>query len=186
MMGYDGLPDLIENGTDCFDVSLVRNRFPSIIVGSSPPVSLYDGTRDLCDMRSLLEVKGYEDFLSNSTSKEQMLNSLNETWDSPVSTISSVETSSSRECYSYTTPLVSEPITLVPEENLNQPVTLEGSYALESQVDETPVELFLDKAISCIQGLRKKHCHQLEDAGFHTVCFMRNFVKNKRLMFSNV
>ncbi|XP_024024852.1 ATP-dependent DNA helicase homolog RECG, chloroplastic isoform X1 [Morus notabilis] len=168
MMGYDGLPDLIENGTDCFDVSLVRNRFPSIIVGSSPPVSLYDGTWDLCDRRSLLAVKGYEDFLSNSTSKEQMLNSLNETCDSPDSTFSSVETSSSRECYSYTTPLVSEPITLVPEENLNQPVTLEGSYALESQVNETPIELFLDKAISCIQGLRKKHCHQLEDAGFHT------------------
>lgn len=165
LMGYDDLPDLNEDETDCFDVSLACKQFPSIVVGSSPPVSLYDGTSDFFNMRNLLGAKGYEDFFSNYTSEEQMLNILHETLDSPDSTLSSVESSISREPHSCVEPLASESITLVPEEKLDQPVTLEG----ESQLDEAPIELFLDRGISCITGLKKKHYRQLEDSGFHTL-----------------
>lgn len=177
-MGYDDLPDLNEDETDCFDVSLACKRFPSIVVGCSPPVSLYDGTSDFFNMRNLLGAKGYEDFFSNSTSEEQMLNILHETLDSPDSTLSSLESSISREPHSCVEPLALESITLVPEEKLDQPVTLEG----ESLLDEAPVELFLDRGIRCIMGLKKKHYRQLEDSGFHTVCFMRNFGKDEKLV----
>lgn len=186
-MGYDDIHDLNEraekqsamnfkDGRD-FDVSLACKRFPSIVVGSSPPVSLYDGTTDFCEVRNLLATEGYEDFLSHSIGEEQMQNSLHKTWDSldPA-----VQTSSPREPNSYMLPLSPQPITLVSEEKLSQPITVEESVWFESEMDAASTEPFLDRTISCIPGLRKRHCSQLEDSGFHTVCFIRNYVKGKK------
>ena len=175
-MGYDDLPELNENkdGTETFDVSLACKRFPSIVVGSSPPVNLYDGTTDLHETRSLLETAEYEDILSESIGAEQTQNRLHETWDAQDLTLSSIKTSPSTEAYPYMPNLSSDPVTLITDENLKQEATVEESVSLESQVYVTSVELFLDSAISCIPGLKKRHCRQLEDTGFHTVCFLSN------------
>lgn len=195
-MGYDDIPDLNErtekqsamsfkDGID-FDVSLACTRFPSIVVGSSPPVSLYDGTTDFCDMTNLLATEGYEDFLAHSIGEEQTHNSLHETWDSLDPTVSSVQTSSPREPNSHMLPLTPQPNTLVTEEKFSQPVTVDDSVWLVSQIDETSIEPFLDGTVSCIPGLRKRHCHQLEDSGFHTVCFIRYYVKGKKSIFLEI
>lgn len=177
-MGYDSLPDLIENeraekqsakdAMDDFDVSLVRKRFPSIILGSSPELELYDGTTNFCETRSLLAIQSCEDFLSNSTGEERV--SANETLHSQNSMFPSVKTYSSED-YANTLPLSQQPVPLITEKNSNQPVISEEIIRLESQTDAASIELLLDKSISCIPGLRKKHCHQLENCGFHTVGF---------------
>lgn len=177
-MGYDDLPELIENNdqTETFDVSLACKQFPSIVVGGSPPVALYDGTTEYCDTRGLLATAEYEDILSDSMGAAQTQNRLHEIWDAQGLTLSNIGTSLSTEAYSHAPHLSSEPPTLVGEK-LKQADTLEESSLLESQVDATYVELFLDKAISSIQGLKKRHCRQLEDTGFHTVCSPSNYME---------
>ncbi|GAV76149.1 DEAD domain-containing protein/Helicase_C domain-containing protein [Cephalotus follicularis] len=78
LMGYDSLQNLIENeasekrsglnlkdAMDYFDVSLARQKFPSIIVGSSPPVKLYDDTTHFPETRSILVAQGHEAFHPN-------------------------------------------------------------------------------------------------------------------------
>lgn len=179
-MGYDSLPDLIENdraekqsakdAMDNFDASLVRKRFPSIILGSSPELELYDGTTNFCETRSLLATQSHEYFLSNSMGKEQERVSVNETWHSKNSTFPSVKTYSSEDSAN-TLPVSEQPMPLITEKQSNQLVTSEEIIRLEPQTDAASFELFLDKSISCIPGLRKKHLNQLENCGFHTVGF---------------
>ncbi|BFG17200.1 hypothetical protein CerSpe_034740 [Prunus speciosa] len=62
--------------------------------------------------------------------------------------------------------------TLVPVKKSYQPVPTEESskkVSLESQKDAVSVQLSLDSSISCIHGISKKRCHQLENCGFHTL-----------------
>ncbi|XP_048318194.2 ATP-dependent DNA helicase homolog RECG, chloroplastic isoform X1 [Ziziphus jujuba] len=182
MMGYDGLHDLIENeraekhsttnikaAMDNFDVSLVRKRFPSIIVGSSPRLELYDGATNFCQTRSLLETQSCEDFLSNSILEEQGRLNVNETWHSLDSALPCLRTFSPSEDHSATLHISHPPTPVTTEKNSNQPATLKEPVGLESQIDAASIELLLDRSISCITGLRKKHCRQLEDCGFHTL-----------------
>ncbi|XP_062111094.1 ATP-dependent DNA helicase homolog RECG, chloroplastic isoform X2 [Humulus lupulus] len=179
MMGFDGIHDLNEradkqsainyrDGKD-FDVSLACKKFPSIVVGSSPPVILYDGTTDICDMRNLLATEGYEEFLSQSIGEEQTQYSLHKTWDSLDPAETSVQTESPREPSSYMLPSSPQPITLVTEEILNQPVAVEEYIWFDSQIDVASIEQLLDQTVNCIPGLKKRHCRQLEDSGFHTL-----------------
>lgn len=183
-MGYDGLHDLIENeraekqstmnlkdAMDSFDVSLVCKIFPSIIVGSSPRLELYDGTANVCKTRSLLETQSCEDFLSNSILEEQGRVNANETWHSLDSALPSLKTISPSEDYSDTLPVSHPPTPIITEKISNQPAILEEPVGIESQIDAASIELLLDRSICCIPGLRKKHCRQLEDSGFYTVGF---------------
>ncbi|KAF4364599.1 hypothetical protein F8388_015290 [Cannabis sativa] len=167
MMGYDDIHDY-KDGRD-FDVSLACKKFPSIIVGSSPPVILYNGTTDFCNMRNILATEGYEEFLSESIGEEQTQNSLHEMRDSLDPTETSVQTELPREPSSYMLPSSPQPITLVTEEILNQPVAVEEFIWLDSQIDVASTEPLLDQTINCIPGLKKRHCHKLEDSGFHTL-----------------
>lgn len=191
-MGYDGLHDLIENeraekhsttnikaAMDNFDVSLVRKRFPSIIVGSSPRLELYDGATNFCQTRSLLETQSCEDFLSNSILEEQGRLNVNETWHSLDSALPCLRTFSPSEDHSATLHISHPPTPVTTEKNSNQPATLKEPVGLESQIDAASIELLLDRSISCIPGLRKKHCRQLEDCGFHTVGFLNDCLKVK-------
>ncbi|XP_068332408.1 ATP-dependent DNA helicase homolog RECG, chloroplastic-like [Pyrus communis] len=147
LVGYDSLDDLIENERaekksgmhvrdviDEFDVSLVCARFPSIILGSSPRVELYDGTTSFSE-RMLLSTQSGEGFLSDTMCEEQSA-------------------------------------TVVIEENSHQTVPVEESsnkVLLKSQNDTGSVQFSLDSSISCIPGITKKRCRQLEDCGFHTL-----------------
>lgn len=203
LVGYDGFRDLIEdekaeNGNlkdaaDDFDVSLACKRFPSIILGSSPPVKLYDETIHFSEMRSLLAAKSFEGLLPNAVGMKLVdPDGLFEQW-LPGNTLSNVSSSKSEELrdensciisesrakktYTFrelkvenlhTLPLYSQDITLETQEKLANKVSMEESSTKlgpESQLNSA----LLDRPISCIPGLSNRQCRQLENCGFHTV-----------------
>ncbi|KAK8526259.1 hypothetical protein V6N12_020737 [Hibiscus sabdariffa] len=238
LMGYNGLHDLFENerpdeqpdrnlkdATDDFDLSLVCKRFPSITLGSSPPVELYDEATSSSRIRALLAAQG---FLSNSMDEKWVgPNDLSETWPSfyqPLSeTGSSVVAEESADLYqsSWSTTLESEgksdhphtveenkeeldqssrSMTLESEGKSDHPLTVEenteeldlssrsmtlefegksnqlvteeessSKVGVEPQLDMATFDFFLDRSISCIPGLSKRHSHQLEECGFFTL-----------------
>lgn len=53
----------------------------------------------------------------------------------------------------------------------------------EAQKSALPVELILDKTISCVSGLTKRQCRQLENVGFHTVCALRRLFETYNVIF---
>ncbi|EOY00966.1 DEAD/DEAH box RNA helicase family protein isoform 2, partial [Theobroma cacao] len=210
LMGYNGLHDLIENerpdeqpdrnlkdATDDFELSLACKRFPSITLGSSPPVELYDETTSSSRIRGLLAAQR---FFSNSMDEKWVNpNGLCETWPSlyqPLSEAGSSivveESTDNLHQSSWSTTLESEDKTghLVTVEkstgNLHQSswsmtsefegksdrLTEEESSSkvgIEPQSDAATFVLFLDRSISCIPGLSKRHSHQLEECGFYTL-----------------
>ena len=209
LMGYNGLHDLIENerpdeqpdrnlkdATDDFDLSLARKRFPSITLGSSPPVELYDETTSSSRIRDLLAAQR---FFSNSMDEKWVdPNELCETWPSlyqPLSESgSSVVVEEDNLHQSSWSPTLesegkSDHLLTVEEntENLHQSSwsttsEFEGKsdhlvpeeessskVGVELQSDTASFDLFLDSSISCIPGLSKRHSRQLEECGFYTV-----------------
>ncbi|KAE8730098.1 hypothetical protein F3Y22_tig00003041pilonHSYRG00835 [Hibiscus syriacus] len=206
LMVYNGLHDLFENerpdrnfkdATDDFDLSLACKRFPSITLGSSPQVELYDEATSSSRIRELLAAQG---FLSNSMDKKWVdPNDLSETWPSfyqPLSeTGSSVVVEESADLYqsSCSTTLESEgksDHSLTVEENKEEldqsfwSMTLEfegksdhiiteeessSKVRVEPQSDMTTFDFFLNRSISCIPGLSRRQSHQLEECGFFTV-----------------
>ena len=189
-MGYNSLHDLIENERaqkdsginlkdemNNVDISLACRRFPSIILGNSPLVELYDENVCCSDVQSVLAAQICEEILSSSDAEKwDGPDRLSETWSSlcPSPTLSNINASLLRKESSSTMPFSSQPQTVGTKEKSDVLVTLEGSPAnmgLESQNNAEPVELILDKSISFIPGLQKRHCRQLENCGFHTVGF---------------
>ncbi|XP_039065426.1 ATP-dependent DNA helicase homolog RECG, chloroplastic-like isoform X3 [Hibiscus syriacus] len=210
LMGYNGLHDLFENerpdeqpdrnlrdATDDFDLSLACKRFPSITLGSSPRVELYDEATSSSRIRALLEAQG---FLSNSMDEKWVdPNDLSETWPSfyqPLpETGSSVVVEESSDLYqsSCSATLESEgksdhPLTVEEDkEELDQSswsmtlgfegksnhlITEEESSSkvgIQPQLDMTTFDFFLDRSVSCIPGLSKRQSHQLEECGFFTL-----------------
>ncbi|KAI9170378.1 hypothetical protein LWI28_027048 [Acer negundo] len=129
------------------DVPLACKLFPSIILGSSPPVELYDETHLNSDIRSLLAAQSCEEFSRNS---------MGEKWadlDSACETKPSLHSS-----------LPNATSSIVREENDS-----DSSLGLESQSDVASFELLLDRCVSCMPGLSKRLCRQLENYGFHTL-----------------
>jgi ATP-dependent DNA helicase RecG len=182
-MEYDGLHDLVDNerakkrscmnlkgAKDEFNDSLAYKRFPSIILGSSPQVELYDETACCSELSRVLAPQNCEGFLPNSIGAELDQESSSETWPSMSAALLSVTPSSLKED-SYET-LPSQPVALETIEKSNSSVTVKESsikVGPESPLNAAPIELFLDRSINCIPGLSKRHCRQLENCGFHTV-----------------
>lgn len=210
LMGYSGLHDLFENerpdeqpdrnledATDDFDLSLACKRFPSITLGSSLPVELYDEATSSSRIRALLAAQR---FLSNSMDEKWVdPNGLSETWDSlyePLSEAGSsaaLQESTGSHQSSWSTTLESEGKSdhlLTVEENTEKldqsswSVTLEfegksdhlvakevssSKVGVQRHSDIATIDLFLDRSISCIPGLSKRHSRQLEECGFYTV-----------------
>jgi len=173
-MEYDGLHDLVDNerakkrscmnlkgAKDEFNDSLAYKRFPSIILGSSPQVELYDETACCSELSRVLAPQNCEGFLPNSIGAELDQESSSETWPSMSAALLSV------------TPSLSfQPVALETIEKSNSSVTVKESsikVGPESPLNAAPIELFLDRSINCIPGLSKRHCRQLENCGFHTV-----------------
>lgn len=171
-MGYEGLHDLIENkrsekephlhikdGIGDFDTSWARKQFPSITFGHSLPVKLYDDS-------SFLSVRN--DILASEICETVLSDSKNAKWiDHPES-----------PCEIWPSPFPSLPNTsslLVPEEvgtwtNEITSVSESSKLAGLDDVQNTVlVELILDKSISCMDGLTKRHIGQLQNCGFHTL-----------------
>lgn len=183
-MDYN-LPDLIGNGKgekksemnlkdalDDLDISLICRRFPSITLGSAPQVDLYDGITSYSEMASILATENFEQYFSDSLEARWEQNTLSEAWPSLYVNHSSVTSSILRKEDSYPCSLSPHSMSSIYEEKLDHQVTREDSQkkvGLQSQSNLAPNELFLDKSISCIPGLSKRHIGQLDNCGFHTV-----------------
>ncbi|KAK7407644.1 hypothetical protein VNO78_09621 [Psophocarpus tetragonolobus] len=104
---------------------------------------------------------------SNHTPNELFI----EEWPSLYGNHSSVTSSTLGKEDSCPSPLPPDLMPSIYEEKLDQ-ITREDSQmkvGMESQSNHTPNELFIDKSITCIPGLSKRHYRQLDNCGFHTL-----------------
>ncbi|CAH2056688.1 unnamed protein product [Thlaspi arvense] len=163
---------------DDFDVSTCK-RFPSIILGNSPQVELYDETMS-CD--EAIAWSGKNHFLVSEIYKGLLSGSLGaksidpdcfyELLPSLQSGLPSANSSLFRDGSSYELSLSAEPLNIEAETNSDPKITVDDSSTRalpEILPTAGSVELILDNAISCIPGLSKRQCHQLENCGFHTL-----------------
>ncbi|TXG57202.1 hypothetical protein EZV62_018515 [Acer yangbiense] len=153
------------------DVPLACKLFPSIILGSSPPVELYDETQLNSDIRSLLAAQSCEEFRPNSMGEKWVdLDSACETKTSLHSPLPDASPSIVREENDFGIPLSPQTMPLKTERILNDLINVaDSSLGLESQSDVASFELLLDRCVSCVPGLSKRLCRQLENYGFHTL-----------------
>ncbi|XP_050231434.1 ATP-dependent DNA helicase homolog RECG, chloroplastic [Mercurialis annua] len=203
LMGYDGFDDLIENGTveklcgledaiDDIDLNLVCKRFPSIVLGSSPPVKLYDETAEKSEMKSLLAAETYRGIVSDAlgmkwVDPDEFYEELSYE-DVPPSSKSSIAKQEKDESPCVITepreqkvylskeskeenvnilPLHPEDLPSEAEDNLDHKISMKVSST--KVVPESILSgALLDTPISCIPGLSKRQCNQLENCGFHT------------------
>lgn len=163
MLGYNNLDGLV-NGTqkeagfvledkiDTFDVSSICKKFPSISIGSSPVVELY--TDSACHSQTRT--------CSPASSSEEIQPLLtNGKWIIPEYLTEKCPTLDSRLP---NTSSLSEKASLHSPDR-SQPDGLEEA------------SLPLDKPISSIKGLSKRHSTQLEDCDFHTVGIFKLFYR---------
>ncbi|XP_075636351.1 ATP-dependent DNA helicase homolog RECG1, chloroplastic/mitochondrial isoform X5 [Castanea sativa] len=177
---------------DEVDVSLACKKFPSIILGRSPKVELYNETVHCSEMSKPLAAQNCEGFVHNLIDAEWVQESSSETWCLPsgslIVTTSSkggrdsyrplsppnhliVTTSSKGEKDSHE-PLSPRPMALETVEKSDDLISGEESsnkVGPESPVNAASIESFLNNSINCIPGLSKKHCGQLDNCGFHTL-----------------
>ncbi|KAG2709566.1 hypothetical protein I3760_05G245800 [Carya illinoinensis] len=183
MMDYDGLHDFIDNGRakkqsgmnlkgaeDEFNDSLECKKFPSIILGSSPQVELYDENACWSEMSKLLATQNGEEILPSSFGTELVQESCSEAWPPLSPTLQNVTTSLLKEEEESYEP--SQPMALETIEKSDYSVTVKESsvkVGSESPPNAASIQLFLDRSINCIPGLSKRHCRQLESSGFNTL-----------------
>ncbi|KAL1828958.1 hypothetical protein ACET3Z_007370 [Daucus carota] len=229
LMGYSDLNELFENESvptisglnqeaAAGDFSFARKRFPSIILGQSPKVKLYDentlheridhAAGQICkdfspsavnamwvnpdsfyeawpSMASIhklesLSLRGEDNFNLPSSLDSQTVdnNSVSgssgtgEIWLSQAASLRVEKSSSSKEETSYTSPLRANSQTSMAEPKLVPEPLVDDAPSkttLEIQQTALSVNLFLDKPISFIPKLSKKHSSQLENCGLHTL-----------------
>ncbi|XP_042500426.1 ATP-dependent DNA helicase homolog RECG, chloroplastic isoform X3 [Macadamia integrifolia] len=186
LMGHNNVHDLIENERarresildpkdvmDEFDASLASKRFPSITLGSSSVIELYDGTTCQMGRVDLLPDESFGGFLPSSLEEKWSEDdAIRETWPSLDLSLSNGNSSSSLDDRN-SFMLTSHPQSMALEDvgNSDSKVMVEESsthIGLETQQNGASVELILDKPISCLPGLSKKLRHQLEECGIHT------------------
>ncbi|KAE9605331.1 putative DNA helicase [Lupinus albus] len=157
---------------DDLDISLICKRFPSITLGNAPQVDLYDGTTPYSEMTSILATDDFGKYFSDPSATRWVQNPLSEALPSLFVNHSSVTSSTLRTEDSFPCPLSPDSMSSIYEENLDNQVTREISQekeGLQSPSNASLNELFLDKPISFLPGLRKRLYQQLDDSGFHTL-----------------
>uniref|UniRef100_A0A803N0M4 DNA helicase n=1 Tax=Chenopodium quinoa TaxID=63459 RepID=A0A803N0M4_CHEQI len=178
MLGYSNLDGLVnkkthkesgfvlEDKTNSFDVSFTCKKFPSICIGSLPRVELYDDSAWDSQMKTYSPVLSCEEFQPLLTDGKWMVpETLTETGPPlnsrlPDKSFSSEETSSSSSFQSQSDGLEDQQLAFSsPIESL-APAVLENDKLSWS---------ILDKPISSIKGLSKRHSRQLEECDFHTL-----------------
>ncbi|XP_030949876.1 ATP-dependent DNA helicase homolog RECG, chloroplastic isoform X1 [Quercus lobata] len=183
MMDYDSLHDSIDNGSakkqtgmnhkdamDEVDVSLACKRFPSIILGRSPKVELYNETAHCSEMSNPLAAQNCEGFVPNLVDAEWVQEGSSETW--RLLSGSLIVTTSSKGEKDSRKPLSPPPMALETLQKSDDLVSGEESsnkVGPESLVNAASIESFLNSSINCIPGLSKRHCGQLDNCGFHTL-----------------
>lgn len=192
VMAHD---DFIENGQynnqsssiqsdseDDYNVSVACKKFPSIILGSSPRVELFDASACYSDITSFLAAKNGENFLLTSTCEEWVQDGLDGTLSSLYPVVPSVGNSSVSEEYSYNAGPSLLP-TNIETGIISSNPAIDGDSSekeLKSQHNAVSGRSFLDQSVGCIPGLSKRHQRLLDNSGFHTVsfCFYYVFILN--------
>lgn len=184
LMHYDSFDNFLENQraemqtemnskdtVNAVDISLACKIFPSIKLGSSPPVELYDETVADSDVTNLLAAQSYDEYFSISTGEKSFDQVVCETKPPGHNPLPDVNTSILREDNYFGLPMSPQAIILKTEMiSCDQNVIDYSEHVVtELQLDVAPNELLLDKCISCLPGLSKRLCRQLENHGFHTV-----------------
>uniref|UniRef100_A0A2P2LYI8 DNA 3'-5' helicase n=1 Tax=Rhizophora mucronata TaxID=61149 RepID=A0A2P2LYI8_RHIMU len=206
-MGYDGFDDLIENekvglqfgenfkdAADDFDLSLACKRFPSIVLGSSPPVELYNDSMSCSQLKSILATEVYKGYIQDTLDLEWAGPDIPcEKWPS-VHALLGVSSSMAEELKAQNLPIMSKSggenaytlnerreantsslpvpfpdMTLETEEKSYHDVSIKESYSEAGPESQILDAAFLDRPINFIPGLSKRQCRQLENCGFHTL-----------------
>ncbi|XP_023764076.1 ATP-dependent DNA helicase homolog RECG, chloroplastic isoform X1 [Lactuca sativa] len=160
-MYQDSFDELIDEGKHVFDASLVRKQFPSIILGQSSPVELYDGISDAPEKSNILTADIYSGSWDSIPNEFNQFSSYKIESISDQSTLDSTYSSKEENSSSSSS---SSSSTLPSYAKSPNPVKSD----LQCSISD-PFELILDKSISCIPVLSKKQCTQLENCGLHTI-----------------
>ncbi|KAH9603456.1 hypothetical protein KSS87_006496 [Heliosperma pusillum] len=155
----------LDDAVDSFDVSSICNKFPSITIGSSPKVKLYKESIRHPQIVTYSATQSREKVQptltdGNWTVPETLTNiSIHPKLQNPSSSVIRDGASLPSMSEHDQTNKAPEPDPLVLEE-LSSPVVLEHDRF---------AELILDKPISYIEGLSKRHSRLLEDCEIHTL-----------------
>ncbi|XP_047340996.1 ATP-dependent DNA helicase homolog RECG, chloroplastic [Impatiens glandulifera] len=193
LVGYDGSHDFIESevadnkcGRDCkvpddFDITMACKPFSSIILGSSPPVELYDENTAWSRSSNLFMSEICDGFIPGSVdTKLNNSDSFQETWSTLLPAFGVANSLSLEDV---TLDLQNTPTKGTDtgpkhgDQDKKAPVQLMFDKSTSSipgpknvdQDKKAPVQLMLDTSISFIPGLSKRHLLQLEKCGFHTL-----------------
>ncbi|KAI7736516.1 hypothetical protein M8C21_003516, partial [Ambrosia artemisiifolia] len=183
-MCHDGFDEHFDEENYYFDASLARKQFPSIILGQSNPVELYDGISDDQDKDSILTADICSEPVHSSMGSTVV--DPNMLFNSLGSVAHDFNNYSSYEIESISDQGSPAPTSSpsVIQNGKSSYSKEENSYDLSSFTKENkeqsdphcvvddptaPFELILDKPISCVPALSKRKCSQLETCGFHTI-----------------
>lgn len=157
-----------------FDATIECKKFPSIIIGSSKRVDLYDGPSGCSS-----SAQSHQEFFSDSTGESWALPArLCEPW-SPLplhfqeanSPSDELEIDKNIETLLSHKSLEKEIERLVDNPVIAEKPSTKAGSSLRSTSDVTMVEVLLDQPIGSVHGLNKWQSNRLEKHGFHTVCF---------------
>ncbi|KAL2904727.1 ATP-dependent DNA helicase-like protein RECG chloroplastic [Bienertia sinuspersici] len=156
-LGYNNLDDLA-----AFDVSVTRKKFPSIIVGSSPILELYNNSLGHSKVKTYSPALSCEEFQPDG--KWMIPETLAEISPSLDSGLPDINSLNEEAC-------LQSPIQFQDGVKDQHSEFLVSKDSLASVVLENDklCQVILDKPISSIEGLSKRHSRQLEDCDFHTV-----------------
>lgn len=165
-----------------FDASIDCKKFPSIIIGSSKRVELYDGSSG-----SSSSAQSRQEVFSDSNGENWALPArLYEPWSSLPLHLQEVNSSSSEVMEiegKIETLLSHKSIEKEIERLVDDPVIVKkpsrkACASSRSTSDVTTVEVLLDQPIGSVRGLNKRQSNQLEKHGFYTVCFQEYYDLN--------
>lgn len=207
-MGYSGIQDSIENekahtesGEDLkdiideFDSSLACRRFPSIILGSSSVVELYQEIPSQPDRMDILLAESGKGYIPGSIGRSLVEPAKHcETWpllDPPSDgTPSALNEQNSCGLPTLPTPTPTSTPTALEAEGKSDVVHAEADKkqastytGCKSQEFLTSSELIFDRPISFLPGISTRYRGQLEKSGFHTVGFHLNFCEKLSSIF---
>ncbi|XP_048502084.1 ATP-dependent DNA helicase homolog RECG, chloroplastic isoform X2 [Beta vulgaris subsp. vulgaris] len=179
MLGYSKLDGLVngrsqkesgvvlKDGLDTFDVSIMCKIFPSIIIGSSPPVELYNDSAWHSQIRTYSPVLSSEEFQPILTEGKWMIpETLTEM--GPSLNYKVPNMSSSCEEVSFPSPFQTQSDGME-DQQFGFPGSGESPAPPMVLEKDKLSRLILDKPISFIEGLSKRQTRQLEDCDFHTL-----------------
>ncbi|KAG9136427.1 hypothetical protein Leryth_023357 [Lithospermum erythrorhizon] len=209
-LGYDGLDDFIDHEkakqesfnsstkeNEDSDISLACKRFPSITLGDSPPVNLYDGEtysswEDALLVEHLCQELIARDAATNWDNEDGLYESLGSLYPKLAKGSSSILNQVESDLPSRSSPALDMEEGSKLESQFTADESLNTESGVEAQQSATSTGPVLDTSINCIPRLSKKQYQQLENCGFHTLCFYRsirnmyNFFHLRQEFMSNV